>query len=126
MTIRDLIENSAFVHNEHKDWLSRLNFYQDEITFFQNELLIILHKHANRFSFVETVDEYKKIFRKKLEHIDDLRHQIVEHERRLVQNLGKEDDYLESHQKVREQFIQFVSEFEMLKKNFKRFAAHLK
>lgn len=122
MTINDIIESTSFVHREHKEWLSKLNFYQDEIKFFQNELIIVLHKHAYRFSFVESVDEYRKIFQKKLEHIDDLRHHIMDHERKL---LSEEDEESEmNHQQIRERFNEFESDFKLVKKNFKRFAAY--
>lgn len=84
MNIEELMKSTAFVHQEHKEWLQQLNFYQDEIKFFQNELAMVLHKHLDRFEFIENVDEYKNIFLKKLQHIDELRHKIILHEKALV------------------------------------------
>ena len=67
------LSDRIFHHKEHKEWLSKLNFYQDEIKFFQNELLSVLHEHIDRMSIIELVDEYRDIFIKKLRQIDELR-----------------------------------------------------
>ena len=38
MDTKKIIEDEGFVHDEHKKWLSQLNFYDDEIKFFEKEL----------------------------------------------------------------------------------------
>jgi len=122
-TIR-LIENSTFVHNEHQEWLNQLNFYQDEIKFFQNELALVLLKNLGDLSIIEYAEEYKSIFLKKLQHIDELRHEIISHEKTLSENLEEDTEHLKEHNLTRDKFLEFVSKFESLKKAFKRFAAH--
>lgn len=124
MKPEQLIENVAFMHKDHRNWLSQLNFYQDEIKFFQNELVNVIHSHMNSLSIIESVDEYKSIFLKKLARIDDLRHQITKHELELASTRGETSAYHEMHQQTRSDFMRFVEEFEMMKKNFKRFAAY--
>ena len=119
-----LLESTDFIHREHKDWLNQLNFYQDEIKFFQNELVLVLHANHTSFSFFETIDEYKKIFLKKLKKIDSMRHQVIIHEKKLSGELETEDQDLKEHREIRERFTKFVNDFELLKKNFNRFAAH--
>ena len=118
------LTDRAFHHKEHKEWLSQLNFYQDEIKFFQNELLAVLHLHIDRLSIVELVDEYRDIFMKKLRQIDELRMQIVLHERLLSKMEDPKAEELWHHTEVRDKINEFRDDLEVLKKNFKRFAAH--
>ncbi len=118
------LTDKAFHHQEHKEWFSQLNFYQDEIKFFQNELLTVLHEHNNHLSIVELVDEYRDIFMKKLRQIDELRMHIILHEKTLVKMADPKMEELWEHSEVRDKFTEFVQEFELTKGNFKRFAAH--
>ena len=78
----------------------------------------------HQLSIVELVDEYRDIFMKKLRLIDELRLQIILHERKLSKMEDPEAEELWQHTAVRDQVHAFNHEFEMLKKNFKRFAAH--
>lgn len=119
-----LIEDSLFVHKEHRDWINQLNFYQDEIKFFQNELVQVHHKHFGETAILGTVEEYKEIFLKKLQHIDELRHDIVLHEKQLSKRLETKNPDLQPHHEVRDRYHVFVQGFELLKHNFKRFIAH--
>lgn len=124
MNTKNIIEDEQFVHNEHKEWLSQLNFFQDEIKFFQNELVKVIHEHNYSFSSLETVEEYRNILLKKLEHIDEMRHAIMRHERALAYPPEMDSAELKDHQEVREDFLEFIDKYNMMKKNFKRFAAH--
>ena len=118
------LTDKAFHHKEHREWLSQLNFYQDEIKFFQNELLVVLHEHNDHLSIVELVDEYRDILMKKLRQIDELRMHIILHEKSLVKMEVANSKELWHHSEVRDKINEFVNEFEMFKKNFRRFAAH--
>lgn len=124
MLVNKLIDSRTFQHEEHKEWLSTLNFYQDEIKFFQNELAIVLSKHMDNFSIIEHVTEYRDIFLKKLTMIDNLRYEIMGHERQLADNITTKLDYLNAHPLIRNSFRQFEKDFEMLKHNFRMFASH--
>ena len=46
----DKLELNAQYHKEHKEWLSQLDFYDNEIKIFQNELSIIVDRHPDQFS----------------------------------------------------------------------------
>jgi hypothetical protein len=124
MKEKHLLESNEFVHQEHQQWLSQLNFYQDEIKFFQNELALVLHRNMDSLSIIEYVEEYKEILLKKLEHIDELRHDIISHEKKLKKDTNGDLGEPQPHEMVREKFDTFVQDFELMKKNFKRFAAH--
>ena len=124
MNTKNIIEDEQFVHHEHKEWLSQLNFFQDEIKFFQNELVKVIHEHNYSFSSLETVEEYRNILLKKLEHIDEMRHTIKRHERALAFPPEMDAPELKEHQEVKADFLDFVEKYNMMKKNFKRFAAY--
>jgi hypothetical protein len=111
-------------HKEHRQWLSKLDFYQDQIKIFQYELMQVLHRHPNYLSIIEHVDEYRDIFLKKLHRIDEFRHQIILHERRLSQKLSPDTEGLWDHSTMRTQIEEFINEFEDMKKSFRRFVAH--
>lgn len=103
-------------NQEYRDWLSQLNFYQDEIKIFQNELLRVIHKHPDYLAIVEHVEEYRAIFLRKLQHIDDLRHQLL--------LLHHPPSSIEPPEKLKLKIEQFTTAMEELKVNFRRFASH--
>lgn len=108
-------------HQEHRAWLSQLDFYQDEIKIFQNELSGVVQQHPNYLNMVEHVEEYRGILLRKLQRIDDLRHIIVLHDRALA----RQDSSLElGHAEVKNRVATFVQDFESMKANFRRFVAH--
>lgn len=121
MTKSDFI--GTYQHQEHRDWLSQLDFYQDEIQIFQRELMQVLHRHPNYLSIIEHVDEYRRILLKKLEKIDEFRREIVLHEKRLSQTLDPTAEGLWDHSEVRNEIALFFKEFEAMKSNFRRFVA---
>ena len=124
MKAKHIIEDEKFIHKEHREWLSQINFFQDEIKFFQNELVKVIHEHNYSFSSIETVEEYRNILLKKLEQIDEIRHVIMRHERALAFPPEMDEYERMDHQKVKSQFLDFVEKYNLMKKNFKRFAAH--
>lgn len=111
-------------HQEHREWLSKLDFYQDQVLIFQKELTEVVRKHPQLLSIIEHVDEYRKILIKKLDHIDDFRHEILRHEK-LLSGMETQDGILPAdHEKVRTHLLNFIESFEQFKVNFRRFAAH--
>ncbi|MFT4759607.1 MAG: hypothetical protein ACI9XO_004928 [Paraglaciecola sp.] len=124
MLAKKLIDARTFLHQEHKDWMSKLNFYQDEIKFFQNELVLVLTKNSDNFSTIEHVAEYRDIFLKKLTLIDNLRYEIMGHERHLADNIPTKMDFLSVHPLIRKSFNEFEVAHATLKDNFRGFAAH--
>lgn len=114
--------NSRF-HKEHKEWLSQLDFYADEIKIFQKELSMIMERHPNQFSLTEHADEYTEIFRKKLDDINKLKLQSKLHEHELTKEQEPMSEELWDHETTRVQILKFVTKFEKLKKNFRRFVS---
>lgn len=115
-------EESNIDHQEHLEWLSTLNFYQDEIKVFQNQLYRVLNEHVDLFSIIEHVDEYRRILILKIEHIDELRSKIALHEHSLIDQMQLPGKI--NHQNVKEEMMEFVDVFEDLKKRLRRFIVH--
>jgi len=122
MTTEDFI--GSFQHQEHREWLGKLDFYQDEVQIFQRELMRVLHQHPNYLSIIEHVDEYRDILLKKLEKIDTFRREIILHEKQLSHSLKPPSEGLWDHREVRKEIGIFFEEFEAMKTNFRRFVAY--
>ena len=118
----DITEERLRQHKEHSAWMKALDFYENEIEFFRTELDAVVRKHDSNFSIVEHVDEYKAIFKRKLEHISELRNAFADHERKLSKNQLDQED-LAYHRVMESKYADFVALFEELKRRFKRFAS---
>ncbi len=112
--------NEQVQHQEHREWLSQLDFYQDEIRIFQQELGKVIREHPDFFRLVEHVEEYRSILMRKLERVDDLRYRISLHERQLADGLAEVSD---AHEQTRVEMERFVHDFEAMKTNFRRFVS---
>ena len=117
------LELNAQYHKEHKEWLSQLDFYADEIKIFEKELSMIMDKHPEQFSITEHSDEYFEIFRKKNDEINRLKNQLQKHEHILTEGKDPYSEDLWDHETTRVNVLKFVTKFEKLKKNFRRFVS---
>ncbi|HMP13413.1 MAG TPA: hypothetical protein PKD70_06020 [Saprospiraceae bacterium] len=111
-------------HQEHREWLLQLDFYQDQIKTFQNELMLVMQKHADLFNIIEHVEEYRAIFMKKLQRLDNLRHQIMLHEWQIARQYPTDEPMHTAHVATAADLEQFIRDFEHLRNNFRRFAAY--
>ncbi len=110
------------LHSEHLRWLSDLNFYQDEIKFFQNTLLdAALHNVKN--INMEKVGEYRKMLMNYLMLIDDFRFQIYAHEKVMSQKALENKESGEDHTDMRMEMEEFEKSILDLRKKFKDFIA---
>jgi hypothetical protein len=111
------------VHREHLLWLNELNFYQDEIKFFQNQIIRLILHHLQEIN-MERVGEFRQEFFQYLKLIDDFRFQIYFHEKKLAEksiNTEVEDD--NDHQYMRQEVTEFEKSFMDLRERFRRFWA---
>ena len=112
-----------FQHKEHKEWLGKIDFYQDQIKIFQKELSMVIHQHPDLFSVIEHVDEYRNILLKKLGKLDDLRRQIILHEKKVAEDINTDAIGLWDHLEVRKQINAFEKQYEKQRKRFRKFVA---
>lgn len=120
MAITNSIE---FHHKEHREWISSLNFYQDEIRIFQKELEKVLFEYPDLYSIIEHVDEYQHILSKKLSQVSSFRRQIILHERHLTNSKSINESDLWGHTETREKLEEFITNFEKMKVNFRGFVS---
>ena len=114
----------ALQHQEHQEWLNKIDFYQDQIKIFQKELSLVLHRHPDLFSIIEHVDEYRVILLNKLAKLDEMRYQIIVHEKQLVEDINLDAITIWDHYEVRKQFEAFEKNYEELKTSFRKYVAH--
>lgn len=117
------INSTQFHHKEHREWISSLDFYQDEIRIFQKELEKVLFEYPDLYSIIEHVDEYQHILSKKLSQVSSFRRQIILHERHLTDSKSINELDLWGHTETREKLDEFITDFEKLKINFRRFVS---
>ncbi len=121
--IMDKNELNAQFHKEHQEWQHQLDFYSDQINIFKNELSVIMDRHPDQFSITEHADEYTDIFDKKLNEIAYLRQQLKLHEHEIASGSAPQQDNIWDHESARIRIKEFISGFEQLKKNFRRFVS---
>lgn len=115
---------SELHHEEHREWMSLLDFYHDEIRIFQNELTVVAACHPNLPSIEGQVAEYRHLLLHKLSRMDAFRESISRHDYAIQHQLGFNPDDGHNHHDLRESIEQFKRDFEELKQRFRRFAAY--
>jgi len=110
-------------HKDHKEWKSRLKFYQDEIRFFFKELNMVFDQDKENLARMEFIDEYEAILDKNSEKIEELLNRIGQVEKETLNKTEKEE-LAKKHHQLHLDFINFENSFLEMKKRFKRFASH--
>ena len=113
------MDQVEFQHAHHRQWIKELDFFQDEVKIFQNELVKVWQQHIQSFSIQEHVQEYRSILMKKLVHIDDFRHGILELERQMAN--GELEGIDVRHAQLAQDIEAFRQDFATLKDTFHRF-----
>ena len=117
------MNKSIDYHKDHKEWLSRLDFYTDEIKFFFKELNKVFDQNKENLAWMEFIDEYEAILDKKSDRINTLRKRIVQGEKEIAE--AKEgEEIIHNHHQLHLDFIEFEKSFLTMKQGFKRFASH--
>lgn len=112
------------IHQEHREWLNTLNFYHDEIKYFQTRLAEIASKDAED-QYHQKIVDFKARFFDMLQKIDELRYSIYKHEQEVANHfelsqrtrVAINDD----HHSKKNDFDQFEKNYEQLKKDFNDF-----
>ncbi len=111
-------------HQEHRNWLSQLDFYSDELRIFELELQKVIQEHPDLLSIIEHVDEYREILDRKKLHIQDFKARILDHEQQMGDNPTSSEDKDEVHSLLKSELSDFQKSLEDLKRNFRRFVAY--
>ena len=116
------------IHQEHRQWLTDLNFYHDELKYYQNQLAQVAARD-NEDHYHQKIVTFKRRFFDTLERIDELRYAIYKHERELAQReqLAERTQVHinEDHHSRHKELDNFKKEYEQLKSEFHEFASHV-
>jgi hypothetical protein len=112
-------------HQEVRDWLSSLQLWIDELSFFQKVLADHSSDHQNQH-FKMQIDHYQHIFNYyRFEVIDDLKDKLVSHQGHLARMLQNRDEtdlvYYQEHAAIIDALKSFQKAFDELKVSFIRF-----
>ena len=110
-------------HKDHKDWTSRMKFYQDEIRFFFKELNMVFDQDKQNLARMEFIDEYEAILDKKSSQIEELLSRIDQVERDTL-NDSENAKLSKTHNQLHLDILKFEEAYDAMKKRFKRFASH--
>ena len=114
-------------HQKHQDWLSRLDFYKEEIQILKERLQEITSKN-NAPEVLVDVERFQNQFIVQRNNIDELAHSIKVHEAKIVKEIEKnpvavEHRKMEAHEEEEDFMAYFEKNFSELRDNYKHFAA---
>ena len=78
------------LHEEHKQWLNNLNFYNDELKIMQNRIAEIAQKNSSK-EVLASVEHFQNQFIIQKEQIDIISHEIKLHEQALEKEVNKNE-----------------------------------
>ncbi len=122
------MENKKLIinqHHENQDWLSRLNFYKEEIEILKERLSEVTLKN-NAPDVLAKVEHFQNQFIIKRNNIDELVHAIKVNENTLVREIQKNEvasDHrtAEYHEEESDFLYYFESNFATLRAEFNHF-----
>lgn len=115
------------VHQEHSEWISKLNFYKDEIKIFKTRLEEIVLKN-NTHEVLAEVEKFENQFKIQRNNIDEIAHKITLDEDEL-QDEVKSNPVAIDHRKVgdhseqRDLVLTFEKNFNEIRQEYNKFSA---
>lgn len=112
---------------ELKVWLNELDFFKEEVKFFENRLMEVSQKNSDRQMLIE-LEHFQNQFIRQREVIDETRHNVKQAENQLEKfakdhPIASDHVYFEDHTNLREEMNTFRDIYTDLKKEFLRFLA---
>lgn len=116
-------------HYENKTWERLLEFFKQENAYLKNRLAEVLDQSTDK-EFLTLAEQYQNRFILKDEFIDELRHDINEQERTLINNFVNKDFVLDSkiikkQEKLRNEIAYMEKDFPLLKNEFNKYLASI-
>jgi hypothetical protein len=121
---------TAFIYDQHQihqDWLSRLEFYKEEIQILKERLQEITSKN-NSLDVLVKVEHFQNQFIIQRNNIDELAHSIKVNEAKIIQEIKNnpvavEHRKVDNHVKEEDFMIYFEKNFSELRAEYNRFSA---
>ena len=122
------MENKRYIselHADHKEWISKLSFYKEEIVSFEMRLGEVARAN-NTKEISAQVEHFQNQFIRQGELIDELKHAIQQHEKVLSEAVetnpvASDHRYVSDHGMLREQVKTFENIYHDLKVEFSHF-----
>ncbi len=115
------------LHEEHKEWMSNLSFYEDEIKVMRNRIAEVCAKNNNK-EILALVDHFENQMKVQKNNIDELKHSVKQEEG-LIEKEIKNNSVAIDHRKLAEnvelvnQIKSFENHFNDLRKELNAFVA---
>lgn len=109
------------LHQEHMDWLKRLDFYIDEIAIMKPLIEDVAAKNTSP-EILAQVEHFQNQIIIQKNHVDELRHDINDHESFLEKRADKEP-FAHDHPVLRDRMMTFETLFHQLRKELYVFLA---
>lgn len=115
------------LHFDHMEWINALKFYKDELAIFEHRLEEIVRRNTKQDVMAE-LEHFQNQFIREKEVIDELRHDIKQHENLLEKEakdhpVAIEHRYFTDHTELRDRFETFERLYRELKQEFQRWLA---
>ena len=113
------------LHNDHKLWMEELEFVRDEIEIFEKELGDIVGLLEDK-EMLAHVEHFQNQFIREKEVIDELIHDIREHEKEMAVHAKKGEDkddafHAKIHQLLSDRMLRFNELYNDLKRSYRKF-----
>lgn len=124
MKTKDIIYTQ---HDEHRAWMSKLKFYEDEILILKNRLSEIVSKNTNKDILAQAEHFQNQLIVQK-ENIDEISHSITVDEDTIRKAVDKKPKFIdqldtEPHTKEKQAMDSFEKNFTELRAEFNKFAS---
>lgn len=113
------------LHEEHKEWLKNLSFYQDEVKIMQNRISEIASKNSGT-EILKQVEHFQNQLIVQKNNMDELAHSIKDHENYLENRVNENPTAVDhrkvnDHPKMRDSYMAFDKVFNELRKELNAF-----
>lgn len=112
------------LHFDHMEWINALKFYKDDIAILEHRLEDIVRRN-NKQEVMAELEHFQNQFIREREVIDELRHDIKQHENALEKEakdhpVAIEHRYFTDHTELRDRFATFEKLYRELKGEFQQ------
>ena len=113
------------LHEEHKEWSSKLAFYKDDLKVMQNRVSEIASKNTAK-DILSSVEHFQNQLIIQRNNMDELAHSINEHESYLIKKAKENQTAIDhqsvnDHPKMRDSFNSFEKVFTEVRKELNTF-----
>ncbi|MCC6938643.1 MAG: hypothetical protein IT226_10520 [Flavobacteriales bacterium] len=109
---------------DHQEWLNTLRFRKEDVSILERRLEAIVQRNSKQEVMAE-LEHFQNQFIREKEVIDELRHDIKQHENQLEKQggedaLGMEHGYITEHTMLHDRILTFEKLYRELKAEFRQ------